>query len=408
MKRSLIVVWFTILSFCVISFQTNLLGPLAPDVKSGFHLSLALTGMLPFSFFIAYGVMSIPAGYLAETFNPKIVAVGAFVTIILGTLLFVFYPNFIDFALSLFIVGAGMAMLQVVINPLLRTAGGEEKYSFYLVLAQLLAGFASFISPFVYSYFVLHPRIFAHLVPAKLPWISVYWICGLIAIGMLLLVVLLKFPREDSADEKLESFKTMMKLFSNPTIIMFFFGIFAYVGTEQGISVWISKFLSTYHGMNPHTVGAHDVALFWGVMTAGGLLGLILLKLIDVQIVLASFVVCAIVTLGFALFGSAEVSLFAFPICGFFLSVMYPGVYSLGLNSVAKHHGSVAGIFCTAIIGGAVVAFLIGYLGDLFGLRVGMMLNFVTLFYMLYLACFAKPLVRNETIWGQVSTTDKP
>ncbi|MGD9108069.1 MAG: MFS transporter [Gammaproteobacteria bacterium] len=402
MKRSLIVVWFTILSFCVISFQTNILGPLAPDVKSGFHLSLALTGLLPFSFFIAYGVMSIPAGYLTETFNQKIVALCAFILIIFGTFLFVLYPNFVDFAFSLFIVGAGMAMLQVVINPLLRTAGGEEKYSFYLVLAQLLAGLASFISPFVYSYFVLHPNVFAHLVPAKLPWISVYWICGFIAIGMLLLVTLIKFPKAETADvEAMEGFNTILDLFTDPVVIMFFFGIFAYVGTEQGISVWISKFLSTYHGINPHTVGARDVAMFWGIMTAGGLLGLVLLKLIDVQIVLASFIICALVTLSLALFGSAKVALIAFPMCGFFLSVMYPGVYSLGLNSVAKHHNSVAGIFCTAIIGGAVIAFLVGYLGDLFGLRVGMMLNFITLLYMLYIAIFAHPLVRNETIFNR-------
>lgn len=406
MKRSLIVVWFTILSFCVISFQTNILGPLAPDVKSGFHLSLALTGLLPFSFFIAYGVMSIPAGYLTETFNQKVVALGAFVLIIFGTFLFVLYPKFIDFAFSLFIVGAGMAMLQVVINPLLRTAGGEEKYSFYLVLAQLLAGLSSFISPFVYSYFVLHPNIFAHLVPAKLPWISIYWICGFIAIAMLLLVALIKFPEAETADvEAMAGFKTILQLFVDPVVIMFFFGIFAYVGTEQGISVWISKFLSTYHGVNPHTVGARDVAMFWGIMTAGGLLGLILLKLMDVQIVLAGFIVCAIVTLGLALFGSAKVSLIAFPMCGFFLSVMYPGVYSLGLNSVAKHHNSVAGIFCTAIIGGAVVAFLVGYLGDLFGLRVGMMLNFITLLYMLYLAIFARPLMHNETIFNKSKTS---
>lgn len=402
MQRSLIVVWFTILSFCVISFQTNILGPLAPDVKSSFHLSLALTGLLPFSFFIAYGVMSIPAGYLTEAFNQKIVALGAFILVIFGTFLFVLHPGFFSFMLSLFIVGSGMAMLQVVINPLLRTAGGEEKYSFYLVLAQLLAGLSSFISPFVYSYFVLHPNVFAHLVPVQWPWIAVYWICGFTAIAMLLLIVLIKFPKAEAGNvETMAGFKTILRLFADPVVIMFFFGIFAYVGTEQGISVWISKFLSTYHGVNPHTVGAHDVAMFWGIMTAGGLLGLILLKLIDVQIVLASFVICAIVTLSFALFGSAKISLIAFPMCGFFLSVMYPGVYSLGLNSVAKHHNSTAGIFCTAIIGGAVVAFLVGYLGDLFGLRVGMMLNFVTLLYMLYIAIFARPLVRNETIFNK-------
>jgi MFS transporter, FHS family, L-fucose permease len=145
MKKSLLIVWFVILTFCVISFQTNILGPLTPDAKSNFHLSLAQAGFLPFIFFIAYGVMSIPSGYLIEKYSQKSITIIAFLLIVFGTFIFLLHPVFLTFAVSLFIVGAGMAMLQVVINPLLRTAGGEEKYSFYLVLAQLLAGLGSVI-----------------------------------------------------------------------------------------------------------------------------------------------------------------------------------------------------------------------------------------------------------------------
>ncbi len=278
------------------------------------------------------------------------------------------------------------------------------------MLAQLLAGLASFISPFVYSYLVLNISkhtannvlltVLEKIVPAGLPWASIYWICGIIAIVMVVLTVFIKFPKvELSEDEKIEGVNIILKLLSDRTVIIFFLGIFAYVGTEQGISVWISKFLNTYHGIDPHTVGDYEVALFWGTMTIGGLLGLLLLKLVDVRIVLAAFIVCAITALSFALLGGTEVSLIAFPACGFFLSVMYPGIYSLGLNSVKKHHGSVAGILCTAIIGGAVVSFLVGYLGDMLGLRFGMFLNFITLLYMLYIACTAKPLVHNDTIF---------
>jgi MFS transporter, FHS family, L-fucose permease len=213
----------------------------------------------------------------------------------------------------------------------------------------------------VYSYFVVNLQnsfsknsllsLFRNIVPANLPWVSIYWICGLIAILMVIFVIFLRFPKVELVeDEKIEGFSTVISLFKDRTVLMFFLGMFAYVGTEQGISIWISKFLSTYHGFNPHTVGAHNVAMFWGAMTIGGLLGLILLKLIDIQVVLGVFIVCAMVCLGFGLFGSADVSLIAFPACGFFLSVMYPGVYSLGLNSVSKHHGSVAGILCTAIM----------------------------------------------------------
>ena len=80
----------------------------------------------------------------------------AFVVSFLGSLLLVLFPNYSSYIISLFLIGCGMAMLQVVINPLLRTSGGEENYAFNSVLAQLIFGAASFISPHVYSYLVVN------------------------------------------------------------------------------------------------------------------------------------------------------------------------------------------------------------------------------------------------------------
>ncbi len=71
------------------------------------------------------------------------------------------------------------------------------------------------------------------------------------------------------------------------------------------------------------------------------------------------------------LFGDARVALIAFPLVGFFASVMYPIIFSLALNSIDEHHGSFAGIMVTGIIGGAIVPLIIGGLGDLLGLRAG-------------------------------------
>jgi fucose permease len=83
---------------------------------------------------------------------------------------------------------------------------------------------------------------------------------------------------------------------------------------------------------------------------------------------------------------------------GFFLSVMWSVIFSLALNSVAQHHGSFSGILCTGIVGGAVVSALVGWLGDQFGLRVGMTLLFVTLGYILSIGLWAKPLIDNATV----------
>ena len=144
------------LTFFVISFLTNIIGPLIPDMITGFSLSLTLVAVLPFAFFIAYGVMSIPSGMLIEKYNEKKIMVAAFMVAFIGSLILAVFPNYLSALGSLFLIGCGMAMLQVVINPLLRTSGGEENYAFYSIMAQLIFGLASFISPLVYSGIVLN------------------------------------------------------------------------------------------------------------------------------------------------------------------------------------------------------------------------------------------------------------
>ncbi|HYW35825.1 MAG TPA: MFS transporter, partial [Balneolaceae bacterium] len=156
MKRNYYIVGLILLTFFVISFLTNIINPLIPSMIKGFNLSLALVAVLPFAFFIAYGVVSIPAGLLVEKYRQKKVMIGGFVVAFIGALILAIVPNYLTAAISLFLIGSGMAMLQVVINPLLRAAGGEENYAFNSVLAQLIFGLASFVSPLVYSYLVLH------------------------------------------------------------------------------------------------------------------------------------------------------------------------------------------------------------------------------------------------------------
>jgi fucose permease len=140
------------------------------------------------------------------------------------------------------------------------------------------------------------------------------------------------------------------------------------------------------------------VGLFWGMMTIGCVPGMTLLKVIDSKIVLRIFTTAAIVILPFTLFGNAKFALFGFPALGFCLSVMYAIIFSLALNSVAKFHGSFAGILCTGIAGGAIISLLIGKLKDLIGLQSGMLVLFLPLLYILSISYWAKPIVQNATI----------
>ncbi len=409
MKRNYYIVGLILLTFFVISFLTNIIGPLIPDIIKGFKLSLALVAALPFAFFIAYGVMSIPSGMLIGRYREKKMMVAGFTVAFAGSLLLALIPNYLTAVISLFLIGCGMAMLQVVINPLLRTSGGEEHYAFNSVLAQLIFGLASFISPLVYSYLVLNLKpsgknnglltLFGKLVPANLPWISLYWLFAVICIGMILIILFSKFPEVIlSKEEKSGPLQTHILLFKNRTVILFFIALFCYVGTEQGVANWISEFLATYHGYDPQTTGAKAVAYFWGMMTAGGIIGLLLLKIMDSRRVLILFTILALACFSAAIFGSAGISLVAFPLVGFFASVMYPVIFSLALNSVNEHHGSFSGILVTGIIGGAVVPLIIGWLGDRIGLRSGMLFLYLTMGYILSVGFWARPIIINKTI----------
>ena len=415
MKRNYYLVGLIFFIFFAISFLTNILGSINPNVSDSFSLNGTMTGLLPFSFFIAYALMSIPSGMIVQKFDEKKSLVFAWILALCGALLFSVYPVFPVFLCSLFLIGCGMALLQVACFPLLRVTGGEEHFAFNNLIVQLVFGIASFLSPFVYSYLVSNLNnqhagqgafinFMASLTPNKLPWVSIYWIFAFLSFIMVTVVIFVRFPAVvRKEDEIVGAWKTHVELFKQKTVILFFLGIFAYVGMEQGIANWISEFLRTYHGFRPESEGAATVGLFWGMMTVGCILGLVLLKMIDSKIVLRIFAAASFIVLTFTLFGSAKIALIGFPALGFCLSVMYGIIFSLALNSVSKYHGSFAGILCTAIAGGAIFSLLIGKLKDVIGLQAGMTILYLPLIYILSLSFWAKPIVRNATIRKKIT-----
>nr|WP_121271866.1 MFS transporter [Pedobacter schmidteae] len=409
MQRNNFLVGVILLIWFVISFVTNILGPLMPIIIQTYHLSLTMAAFLPFSFFLAYGIMSIPSGIMIERIGEKKSMLIAFSLNFIGATAFGLYPQYGIALGSLFIIGIGMAMLQVIINPLMRTAGGEENFAFFSVMGQLVFGLASFISPFVFSYLLSalsaqpidNPLVgvLAGLVKNNLTWTALYWLFSFIFLLILLLLSFIRMPKvELKEDEKSGAAAVYLGLLKNKDVLLFFVGIVAYVGTEQALANWMSEFLRSYHGVDPNKGGAQAVAWFWGLMSLGCLLGLALLKLWDSKLILKVATLISMLTVSLALFGSKDVALYAFPAAGFFISVMFSIIFSLALNSVAQHHGSFSGILCSGIFGGALVPLIIGSLGDAIGLRYALMFLYLTLAYILFLAYYAKPMINNKTI----------
>lgn len=394
-----ILVLYALCTFFVISLITNSMGPIFPALIESYDIGLTLAGLFPFAFFIAYGVMSVPAGMLVEAFGEKRVMLLAFALAASGSALFYLLPTFTVAMVSLFCIGAGMSLLQVAINPLLREAAGAGHFAFFSVLAQLAFGGAATLAPMIYQN-----------IAAASPsggWIGMYGLFALVAALMLLLTLAVPIKRlELNQSERVGSWQKHKALFADATVRKFFFAIAAYVALEQGIANAIAVFLERYHGLDPVAVGASVVSDFWLYMTLGCLLGLGLLKFIDSQKLLLVFALGALGTFLAAVWGGSQLSVICFPLVGFFISIMWSVIFSLALNSRTEDHGAFAGILCSGIIGGALISPLVGLVTESVGsLQLGLMLLLLPLGFIAWVAASAKPLVRNITFikTGQAS-----
>lgn len=407
MNKKVLLVALIIFIFFTISFLTNILGPIIPAIIRDFDLSIGMAGFLPFSFFIAYGLLSIPSGLLVERSGEKRAMTFAFILAFTGAILFAIFPSFQVAIASLFIIGAGMTILQVAINPLLRTVGGEENFAFNSVMGQFFFGMASFLSPWIYTYLVTNIdntesrfiKIISNITPDGLPWVSLYWVFAFTSLTLIVIIGLSPIPKvELKEDEKTEDFTIYKELICNKTVILFFIGVFCYVGVEQGIANWMSQFLLTYHDKDPLTSGAKAISLFWGLITVGSFIGLILLKLMDSKVVLRIFSASTIIVLLLAIYGPTKISIIAFPVLGFTISIMWSIIISLALNSLKSHHGAFSGILITGIVGGAIVPLLTGWIAELTDLRVSMTFLLLPMIYILSISFWAKPLIKNKII----------
>lgn len=383
--------------FFVISFITNIIGPLIPQFIKTYNLSLVLASFLPLSFFLSYGVFSVPAGIFLERFGGKIVILSAFIISSAGAALIILMPGYLSFIFSFFMIGTGMAILQVAINPILRFAVSGENFAFFSIIGQLAFGSASFLSPVFYRFLLEKKNFFGLNIFNDEPWLWIYFLFILVIIALLVFLYFLKTPDNQSKLEKFD-INVFSKFLNNRISYFYFFGIFSYVGVEQGINNWSSEFLYQYHSLDPEKVGVEVISAFWGNLTIGTIISLFLVKFIDEKKLLSIYALTSSIIAFLAIHGDYEISVLSFKLLGFSISGVWSVMISLALNSVPKNHSIFTGILLTGIVGGAVFPFIVAGIGQIFNLKVGMHVILIGLVYLLYVSFTAKSLISNKTI----------
>ena len=388
---------FVMVVFFVISFITNIIGPLIPQFIKTYNLSLVLASFLPLSFFFSYGVFSIPAGIYLERYGGKTIMVFAFLISSVGAGLIIAFPGYMSFIISFFLIGTGMAILQVAINPLLRNVVSGENFAFFSIIGQLAFGSASFLSPIFYKFLLEENNPLGTIYFNDSPWIWIYVLFILAVIILLFFLYLLKIPKNDLDSEHFD-IKIFFKFLKSRNAFFYFFGIFCYVGVEQGINNWSSEFLFQYHSLDPEVIGVEVISSFWGNLTIGTIISLFLVKIIDEKKLLNLYALSSSLLVLLAIHGDSEISVFSFKLLGFSISGVWSVMISLGLNSVPKNHSIFSGILLTGIVGGAIFPFIIAALGQVFDLKVGMHTILFGLLYLSYVGFTAKPLISNNKI----------
>jgi fucose permease len=406
-KRKLIV--FINLMFLLIGLLMSIISAIIPEMIKTFHISYGLASALPSAFFIAIALTCIPAGIIGEYYSPKYILVFSFLFGLTGVLIFVLFLTYWTSILSLFIIGSMVAVIQVIAVPLLRKTCGPENLAFYTSLTNLMYGAGAFLSPVVYTFLSKSPNgnnmgnggmeLLSRLIPKGFEWASSFWLFVLLLIFLVMTAMFLKFPSQEKLQAVDQPRKNIYReLYTNKYVILYFISLVAYGSCEQGIAAWMSEFFHVYHGLDPQTKGASILSFYWLLLTGGCFGGMLLLKVFDSRKVLAALAVLAIISLVFSLYGGTTVSKISFPLVGAFESIMWPVILSLAINSVPKHHEVVSGVLYTASLGGALGPFIVGSIGDSFGLRTSLSILFLPFLVVLSVGFWAKPLVANKTI----------
>ena len=352
-----------------IGFITALNDILIPHFKELFHLTNVLALLVQFCFFGAYFVMSLPCGWIVGRIGYKPSIITALCVMAAG--LFSFVPASIAisyplFLFALFVVGSGLALLQVAINPYVSVLGPPDKGAWRINLCGIFNSSATTIAPKVGAFFIF---IAAGATTAQLAH-SVrmpYVILGCFALLVALITALTPLPiLIEPTSKSATKFEGSAWSFSHLR-----FGavaIFSSVGSEVAIGSILINFLGQPSmGAYTHASAATFVSFYWGGAMIGRIVGAVALLKVKAQYALLAVASAAAVMVLITIFGHGPIAKWAIVSCGLFNSVMWPCIFPLAVKGLGKFTSQGSGILITMVVGGAIVPVLQGFLADKLG-----------------------------------------
>ena len=376
--------------FFMLGFITCLNDILIPHLKAIFNLNYTQAMLVQFCFFTAYAVMSIPMSKLVEKMGYKAGIIGGFLIAALGCILFypaaasASYPIFLG---ALFILASGIVLLQVAGNPYVTLLAPKGKESVMLTLIQAFNSLATTVAPPIGAALIFVDATASQaerISSVQMPYLGLAGFMILLSV----LIGLIKLPdaRQIAAEQTESSHDGKTSVWQYKHMVLGTIGIFCYVGAEVAIGSLMVNALEHTAGLS-HDKAAGYLSIYWGGAMVGRFIGAGLMNKIAPNKYLAfnAFMAVGLLLLAIAAGGGA-VTQWALLLIGFFNSIMFPTIFSLGTKGLGKFTGAASGIISTAIVGGALVPVLQGFVIDHVGLMISYVIPAVCYVYIVFFA----------------------
>src|SRR5467141_3158405 len=382
---------------------TSLNDVLIPYVQHVFKIELAASMLIQTAFFSAYFVFSIPAAKIIDWIGYKRAIVAGLLTMVVACLAFfpaARIPSFPFFLAALIILATGITILQVAANPYVAVMGKPQTASSRLNLTQAFNSLGTTIFPWIGAHLILMTTATAMAQSASpeadaVIKLYVYFFATaltLLAIG----IGLSKLPKMESAEHHIGE-KINDSIWKHPNLIFGAIGIFVYVGGEVAIGSSIANYLALpniggfassivdpatrYHAALGEA--ARYISAYWLGAMIGRFIGSAILQKVKAGKLLALCAIMAALLVSVSVLTNGHVAMYSILAVGLFNSIMFPCIFTLGIAELGPLTGDGSGILNMAIVGGAIIPWLVGKAGDLIN------------------RAYYPALTQGETSWGQ-------
>jgi MFS transporter, FHS family, L-fucose permease len=382
--------------FFMWGFITCLNDILIPHLKSIFDLNYTQSMLIQFTFFTAYFLVSLPSGMIIEKIGYKRGIVIGLIAAGIGCLMFYpaagarSYPLFLS---ALFVLASGITLLQVSANPYVAILGKPETASSRLNLTQAFNSLGTTIAPLFGSFVILTAAtseaaadVATRAAAVQVPYLGLAAALFIIAA----LIGFFKLPQVEtgditSADGSKNDDSAHKSAWSYPHLVLGAVGIFMYVGGEVSIGSFLVSYMnqSTIAGFTNAEAGRY-LSFYWGGAMVGRFVGAAVLQKFKAGKVLAVNAGVAAFLVAVSMVTTGHVAMWAILAVGLFNSIMFPTIFTLGLDGLGKHTGQGSGILCMAIVGGALLPVLQGYFADTIGIQHAFFIPVLCYAYILY------------------------